>query len=155
MISSIDARTSFRQVGKEIAGRLIKGYPSDPVQAGASSIPYKFETILYKNNNPKGFDASSHRFFSVEEMNPGPGTYNTKTVADNSDSLPSYSKKGLGNGFVSRTQRVLYQNFSNTGPGPGSYDQRDKVFVITNRSQTASFMSSTVKNKIETIFHFR
>jgi hypothetical protein len=33
-----------------------------------------------------------------------------------------YSKKGLGNGFVSKVERQVFQNkHLNMGPGPGSY----------------------------------
>ena len=51
---------------------------------------------------------------------PGPGTYDDHTQALSDDKV--YSKKGLGVGFVSKTQRSSAFGASSVAPGPGSYE---------------------------------
>ena len=52
---------------------------------------------------------------------PGPGEYSSGNSFFTT-SAESFSKKGYGNGFVSKTKRdPLGAYFSNTGPGPGFY----------------------------------
>ena len=126
-------RPNFRQAGKDKPGKLLRGFIQDPVGKGTtSSIPYKFETILYHNTNRKGFGQSAQRFFASEDLQPGPGQYNPPTTGFDKGMAPSISKKGLGNGFVSKSSRMLYSGFVNTGPGPGHYNVVEKPFKVTH-----------------------
>jgi len=128
-------RPNFRQAGKQLPGKLVRGFIQDPVNKGTTaSIPYKFETILYRNTNPKGFGASAQRNTRTEDIAPGPGSYDYEKALSR-ESTASYSKKGFGNGFVSQTNRLLYRGYINTGPGPGSYNPVEKPFSVTHISQ--------------------
>jgi len=115
--------TSFRQVGKETRGHLRRGFTAGQ-HSGArtfSSIPSKFETTLFTGAKPKeGFGSRAHRFTETENDLPGPGSYEGASVPLRDDKV--YSKKGLGVGFVSKTQR---QGLVRPGvvPGPGNYEE--------------------------------
>ena len=111
-------KPNYRQAGKEKPGKLVKGFIHDGLnKSNSASIPYKFETILYENTNPRGFGQSAQRFFYADDMAPGPGSYNVNVQSLKLDG-PSFSKKGLGNGFVSKSSRMLYRGYINAGPGP-------------------------------------
>ena len=128
-------RPNFRQAGKQLHGKLVRGFIQDPINKTTSaSIPYKFETILYKNNNPKGFGGSAQRVSRNEDLGPGPGSYDYDKNIGRSESA-SYSKKGYGNGFVSQSHRNIYKGYINSGPGPGSYDSVDKPFKVPHVTQ--------------------
>jgi len=129
------AKPNFRQAGKQQPGKLVRGFIQDPINKGTTaSIPYKFETILYRNTNPKGFGASAQRGIRNEDISPGPGSYDYLKTYSREDSA-SYSKKGYGNGFVSTTTKGMFGKYVNTGPGPGSYNQKEKPFMVTHISQ--------------------
>lgn len=119
-------KANYRQVGREVTGKIARGFVSNPIaKQTSSSIPYKFETVLYKNNNPRGFGSCVTRFSNIDDLAPGPGSYdgNRSFTLDNN---PSKSKKGYGNGFVSTTNRLSTGVYCNTGPGPGSYSIKEK-----------------------------
>ena len=119
-------KTNYRQAGKGLHGRVVKGFINDPLQKEtSSSIPYKFETVLYQNNNPRGFGSAGTRFVNSDDLAPGPGSYDCNT-SFTSEASTSYSKKGYGVGFVSRTSRLSTPVYINTGPGPGQYLIKDK-----------------------------
>uniref|UniRef100_A0A7S3RQI3 Uncharacterized protein n=1 Tax=Emiliania huxleyi TaxID=2903 RepID=A0A7S3RQI3_EMIHU len=116
-------RPSFRQVGREKRGKLRSG-PLTGQRTGAptaaASIPSKFETTLCPNTGArKGFGSCAHRFTEVENDLPGPGSYESARAAVRDDRV--YSKKGLGVGFVSKTQRksLVPRNYT---PAPGAYE---------------------------------
>ncbi|XP_072170202.1 O(6)-methylguanine-induced apoptosis 2-like [Diadema setosum] len=103
-----------RLVGSIKSGRIHKG---QGITAPTSSIPSKYQTIVTSNADQRGFGATSKRFnhdLTVNE-NPGPGTY----VHQNKPELfsPSFSKKGMGVGFVSKTKRAKHHK-GTPGPGP-------------------------------------
>lgn len=123
------AEPNFRQVGTRTGGRLLVGTTNshNTAKAGASSIPSKFETILYSGaTEVDGFASRVARFKPNSNDLPGAGTYHKPaTFVNNSDSI---SKKGYGNGFVSKTDRFFVVNQSGAPayfPGPGSYDSVD------------------------------
>jgi len=127
-----DNKVNFRQAGRIQAGKLAKGPLQDAVnKTTTASIPYKFETILYKNTNPKGFGASSQRVLRSEDIAPGPGSYDFEASKLRSNTA-SFSKKGYGNGFVSQANRMLYRGYINSGPGPGAYSFVAKPFQVTH-----------------------
>lgn len=143
-------KPNYRQAGKEKSGRVFKGTIQDPLnRSQAASIPYKFETILYKNTNPRGFGASAQRFFLTEDLAPGPGSY-AHEQAYAKDTAPSYSKKGFGVGFVSKSNRNLFgRAYPNTGPGPGTYSSIDKPFQVTHITPDPS--NNTSRTTIDTL----
>lgn len=127
-----ETKLNFRQAGRIQGGKIAKGPLQDPInKTTTASIPYKFETILYKNTNPKGFGASSQRVNRNEDLGPGPGSYDYEHAQSRSNTA-SMSKKGYGNGFVSQATRLLYRGYINTGPGPGAYNFVAKPFQVTH-----------------------
>jgi len=138
-------KPNFRQAGRLPQGKLLRGFIQDPINKTTSaSIPYKFETILYKNTNPKGFGASAQKLVRSEDLGPGPGSYDSETTLSTTNTT-SYSKKGYGNGFASETARLLYRGFVNTGPGPGAYNPLDKPFRVTHISHESKRSDTTPK----------
>lgn len=124
-------KPNFRQAGRQPQGKLLRGFIQDPINKTTSaSIPYKFETILYKNTNPRGFGASAQKLIKSEDLGPGPGSYDSDIAF--SKTSTSFSKKGYGNGFVSETNRLLYRGYVNTGPGPGAYNPAEQPFKVTH-----------------------
>lgn len=138
-VSSID-KINYRQKGKNSDGRLIKGFIKDASsKVSVGSIPSKFETIIYNNNNNKAFGSSEIRFTQLENDKPGPGYYEDQT---NSTILfgekESLSKKGYGNGFVSASERNTFQaRYLNGGPGPGSYSTDISLMSKASNSTTS------------------
>jgi len=122
---------SYRQKGCEYKGSLYKG----PIitaynKSKTGAIPSKMETILdpLSIRMKKGFGTKTFRFGSnYENDQPGPGTYDLLrafSVGTNLNSINtgSISRKGLGNGFISKNERFM--NFNRTAyqvPGPGNY----------------------------------
>lgn len=103
-----------RSVGAQKPGRLHKGHGT---VAANSSIPSKYQTLVTSNADKRGFGGTSKRFnhdATVNE-NPGPGSYRKLPVAERQST--SFSKKGMGVGFVSKTRRVP-RNKGTAGPGP-------------------------------------
>ncbi|XP_072045436.1 O(6)-methylguanine-induced apoptosis 2-like [Amphiura filiformis] len=106
-----------RSVGSTKTGRLHKGHG---VVAANSSIPSKYQTLVTSNADKRGFGQTSKRFnydASVNE-NPGPGRYKEKREAERHST--SFSKKGMGVGFVSKTRRVP-RHKGTAGPGSAAY----------------------------------
>lgn len=93
-----------------------------------SSIPSKYETIVINNDVKKAFGITTNRFPLHREFSAGPGTIlNLGSYLNSSNSTIDstiYSKKGLGNGFISKVDRNIFnQKYINAGPGPGLYKQ--------------------------------
>mmetsp|Transcript_955 Transcript_955/g.1847 ORF Transcript_955/g.1847 Transcript_955/m.1847 type:complete len:453 (-) Transcript_955:410-1768(-) len=137
---------NFRQVGTRTTnGRLLLGAASaHSGQANsASSIPSKFETILYQGDTEAdGFASRTARFKPEVRDLPGPGAYHQPTSMNIvSDSL---SKKGYGNGFVSKADRFRYIDKGGCPayfPGPGAYESKkvDQArWKDFNRTETTS-----------------
>jgi hypothetical protein len=163
-------RISYRQKGGELKGSLYIGCTHNAFsKRSIGSIPSKYETILHpqKENGRKGFGSNAFRFTESENENPGPGQY---PIAETVTSIPphsdSYSKKGYGNGFVSRNQRFRIENYHPFQvPGPGSYapvplaQSKSQLFdaMSLNKSKIlastahGSFGSNVQRNKIPKI----
>ena len=112
-------------------GKLFKG-PNWTAynKENLGSIPRNIEKSLVedkKSITKIGFSTQSERFFPKQtssKNNPGPGSYNISGDLDFTRTSSSfYSSKGLGNGFVSSSDRfdnskLYYCKYS---PGPGEY----------------------------------
>ena len=112
-------------------GKLFKG-PNWTAynKENLGSIPRNIEKSLVedkKSITKIGFSTQSERFFPKNQNmknNPGPGSYNLCGDMDFTRTSSSfYSSKGLGNGFVSTSDRFddskLY--YCKYAPGPGEY----------------------------------
>ena len=116
-------------------GKLFKGPNwTAYTKENLGSIPCSIEKSLISDNkaSPKiGFSTQSERFFPNQNLsktrNPGPGSYNIRTDIENNTTRTSsssfYSSKGLGNGFISSSNRFNTTNlyYCKYTPGPGSY----------------------------------
>lgn len=132
-------KVNYRQKGKSSDGKVVRGFIKDASsKVSIGSIPSKFETIVYKNNNSKAFGSSQLRFSTVEDEKPGPGYYeepSQQTILFGEKQ--SLSKKGYGNGFVSASDRNTFQaKYLNSGPGPGTYSS--DTSVMTRASSSAA-----------------
>uniref|UniRef100_A0A7R9W1N2 Uncharacterized protein n=1 Tax=Chlamydomonas euryale TaxID=1486919 RepID=A0A7R9W1N2_9CHLO len=129
------------------SGKVLHGSPSKHLQPSSmyqsadgakpvSSIPAKFETILYTGpREKKGFLSEGPRFGDTSTDIPGPGTYGqTPSLVFQKDSI---GKKGYG-AMVSEVKRfkkgTLY-----TGPGPGVYNSRPPSSSIKFSKKCANF----------------
>lgn len=94
----------------------------------------------------KAFTKSSPRFDNkhINEV-PGPGFYNVNNEEKSSSLIkisPSFSSKGYGNAFVSKTDKFLENRASNqTVPGPGFYTV-DSNFASGSKSPSRIFKSN-------------
>lgn len=119
-------KVSYRQKGKHKPGVLLKGNLSNSYAKTANpSVPYKFETQLFDNNQEnKAFGSKSIRFFNYVSEDPGPGSYtNQEMISLMGKTKQSHSKKGFGNGFISKVERFPSDIDYNAYflPGPGAY----------------------------------
>ena len=110
---------SFRQVGKEITGKVYKGPVIDAYNRYTqSSIPSKKEQILSPVTKKAGFGTTQERnIWNSKKNSPGPGDYLNESAQEN----PSVSKKGFGS-LHNRSNRFRRAQVINRNPGPGSYD---------------------------------
>jgi len=121
--SSVFGRTAG--TGSGVSGRLLKGRPlsKEGDALPFSSIPTKYETLLTKNDVKKGFSSTAPRFaYGSRNELPGPGAYFSDEQASFVMKSDSLSKKGYGNGFVSRTERLNSDQVIDFRPAPGQYD---------------------------------
>lgn len=149
--SSSLLKTSFRQKGTSSQGRLVKGFIQDAtLKTNISSIPSKFETIIYTKPSKKAFGTSSNRFYSTKLENvkdlPGPGYYNFGLNPND-----SIDPSKIGNsGFLSKTNRNPFSmKYTNSGPGPGSYDAKNASFSSNLTHSTGLTKESTFSLKKE------
>lgn len=60
-------------------GKIVKGTLNEAqIKMRVSSIPNKFQNIIYTSNNQPAFGNNTKRFFdlcSSQKINPGPGQY--------------------------------------------------------------------------------
>uniref|UniRef100_A0A665W7A1 Sperm-tail PG-rich repeat containing 1 n=1 Tax=Echeneis naucrates TaxID=173247 RepID=A0A665W7A1_ECHNA len=82
-----------------------------------SSIPTKYQTMVIRNEEKKGFSSQTKRFPSLLCLNdnPGPGSYDCISRADIKN--PSFSKKGT-TGFTAKG----YRNPQRATPAPNVYN---------------------------------
>lgn len=113
---------NYRQVGREITGKICKGPMVDAFnRLTQSSIPTKSEQVLSAVERKGGFGSSTDRFSLISEVEaPGPGQY--KEIKESES--PSLSKKGYG-GLISRSPRFKRFQYNTPVPGPGSYTYKD------------------------------
>ena len=131
----LQMNSSFRQKGAHANGKLIRGFMNDAsVKTSISSIPGKFETVIFAKSPKKAFNTTSTRFNGFELIeNPGPGTYSSLNTT-----ARSYSVLGYGNGFLSKTARQTFNaKYLNNGPGPGSYESATNSRIL-NSSKNSS-----------------
>ncbi|KAL2080709.1 hypothetical protein ACEWY4_024502 [Coilia grayii] len=90
-----------------------------------SSIPVKYQTVIIRTEEKKGFNSKAKRFLFEESLNenPGPGTYLSHKPAEISS--PSFSKRGTG-GFASQARRVSW-NLQRGIPGPNAYNLQSSL----------------------------
>ena len=143
-------KVSYRQKGRTNQGHLIKGNVSNSYKnSGNPSVPSKYETQLFDiNRESNAFGSRSTRFDALVSEDPGPGTYaNTDTLSLMGRTKQSHSKKGYGNGFISRVDRfptdVDYKGYFL--PGPGAYSSS----LPSTRDETES-QASMKKQKVMT-----
>ena len=75
------------------------------------SIPSRFETVLKKSSDElHGFGSTSHRFNGKARGKLDPGQFLKIDSAERKS--PSYSAKGFGSGFISRTHRFKSFEYS-------------------------------------------
>jgi len=119
-------KTNYRSIGRGSGGVEIRRHgalPRRQRRPTASSIPAKFETVLYHDNHEKrGFCGYTPRFFTpLLEDKPGPGAYADDDLG-NGETAAGGSVGTRGNGaFASRAKR-LGPAARGGLPGPGSYD---------------------------------
>lgn len=106
-----------------------KDIPRNPVNP---SIPSKWQTSsLSRHKSADGFGYRSDRFNDKTTPNPGPGYYHEdhNSLLRKSASL---SKKGFGNAFVSKTER-LSSPLPPNPTGPGQYHPKaiDEIYSST------------------------
>lgn len=106
-------------------GLLKKGSTSNAyVKRGVGSVPSKFETILYPptlqgSASLKGFGSNVGRFGPActsqdGSDEPGPGQYLEKQNLHKMNlQSDSFSRKGFGNGFISKVSRFPDRSFEN------------------------------------------
>mmetsp|Transcript_21740 Transcript_21740/g.40670 ORF Transcript_21740/g.40670 Transcript_21740/m.40670 type:complete len:334 (+) Transcript_21740:2106-3107(+) len=91
------------------------------------SIPSRYQTALnLEPGPPPAFGKSCERFDTRLLVTPGPGWYNAPSgaVSKKVTSSCSLSKKGYGNGFISKATRFKRPEDGDAAwlPGPGYYD---------------------------------
>ena len=121
--SGVFGRTAGTGLGS--SGRLLKGRPlsKEADSLPFSSIPTKYETLLTKTDMKKGFSSTTPRFaVGVRNELPGPGAYFSDERTSFLMKTDSLSKKGYGNGFVSRTERLSNDKVIDFRPAPGQYE---------------------------------
>lgn len=113
-------KLNFRQVGREVSGRVYKGTVTDAYhRTSSASIPSKYELVLSSQGDAKeGFGSAAGRFDKANSRNPGPGCYEHAMPKTS----PSSSKRGYG-GLISKSSRFKRYQYASDVPGPGSYVQ--------------------------------
>ncbi|KAL7858640.1 hypothetical protein AOLI_G00187420 [Acnodon oligacanthus] len=123
----------------------------DQLRGPSSSIPTKYQTLVIKNTDRKGFTSQSKRFTGRANENPGPGSYLSHTSADTCS--PSFSKKGTG-GFPSKAVRVIHKPQRGI-PGPNTYNLQSSLLRQHdfNRGLSRTFHSPIAVKTGENLLH--
>ena len=108
----------------------------------------------------KGFGSNSLRFVGPQSyhnsgLDPGPGQYlNENSLNQMLKKSESFSKKGLGNGFISRVDRFkngeLYLRSYN--PGPGSYTASTHSESLVGSSQFTRLCEKYKNQNLNSVF---
>jgi hypothetical protein len=110
-------KSSQRQVGREVPGRVFKGPVIDAYNRSTQpSIPTKFSQILTVPQTQEGFNTSSIRFTSRIPQTPGPGDY----IEGNKEN-PSISKRSY---HMTQSSRFKKNEYKTPVPGPGTYEKQ-------------------------------
>lgn len=115
-----DDDDGFRNKGTQVlSGKIIKGTMNEaPIKLNVSSIPSKYENVIYKSSSKPAFGDSTQKFFQLtndSDLVPGPGNYNLDKSYSKID-----SKKGSGF-FASQTKLDRLERTRSHIPGPGTY----------------------------------
>ncbi|GLC44163.1 hypothetical protein PLESTB_000901300 [Pleodorina starrii] len=135
--------------GDSHKGHLHKGPVTAPLKSvpgykPVSSIPAKFETILYTGpREKKGFSSESRRFQEPDNDHPGPGSYQSVPPPLDRPKPESIGKKGLGP-MASQTRRFSDRVYY-TGPGPTDY--RRPGAAIEDKSFSKAAATSAFQEK--------
>ncbi|CAE8656890.1 unnamed protein product, partial [Polarella glacialis] len=121
-------KVNYRSIGRGSGGVLPKhrSYTirDDAQRLGPSTIPAKFETVLFKDNHEKkGFGGSATRFVE-QRPQPGPGEHGDGGLSSVlSPRCASAGRRGCGP-FASRTPRIPHPSATHgyVPPGPGAYN---------------------------------
>lgn len=150
------AALNYRQSGKRVDfGVLHRGFVASPAAGAttksAASIPSRFETVL--NPLPKesrAFGSQAQRFGTTQGEHDlpgvGPGAY--LPLPNMNKQSDSFSKKGYGNGFISKNQRFVLDYERIARPSPAAYDVPPSVCNTGARrpssslAGTASFLAT-------------
>ncbi|KAE8281802.1 O(6)-methylguanine-induced apoptosis 2 [Larimichthys crocea] len=105
-------------------GNMYRGFNKTekiPAYTVTSSIPSKYQRVVIRNEEKKGFSSQAKRFPSQVCLNenPGPGSYGRVSSAEVRS--PSFSKKGT-TGFVPSKASRASSNPKRDIPGPDSYN---------------------------------
>eukprot|EP00438_Fugacium_kawagutii_P035210 Skav218671 [mRNA] locus=scaffold44:10772:12310:- [translate_table: standard] len=135
-------KVNYRAIGRGNGGVVKKRTPifiKDVDPATPSSVPTKYQTVLYRNNREqKGFANQAPRFAaSRDDKTPGPGRY---TGDEPLDGGAPESRRGKGP-FASRTPRLPHPSklHGYVPPGPGSYATAASALDVKDSSPSASF----------------
>ncbi|XP_078279301.1 O(6)-methylguanine-induced apoptosis 2 isoform X1 [Rhinoraja longicauda] len=110
-------KTEYKMIKHLPTGNPSKGWQST---TSTSTIPTKYQTVMYGISEKKGFGSQARRFdddFNQGE-NPGPGTYDNTHVPLETFST-SFSKRGMG-GLASKVPRTGRRSAVHT-PGANAY----------------------------------
>eukprot|EP00434_Breviolum_minutum_P022297 symbB.v1.2.019674.t1/scaffold1618.1/size109259/8 len=132
-------KVNYRAIGRGNGGVVKKRTPTfikDVDPPTPSSVPTKYQTVLYRNNREsKGFACNAPRFPTARaELVPGPGTY---TGDEPLDGGAPEAIRGRGP-FASRTPRLPHPSklHGYVPPGPGTYAT---ALDVKDSSPSASF----------------
>ncbi|KAI8913515.1 hypothetical protein EDD86DRAFT_200706 [Gorgonomyces haynaldii] len=114
------------------------------------SIPSRYHTIHYDDNEKKAFNSTSKRFEPNLHELPGPGYY--ARAAERVDHLgneASISRKGYGVGFASQRKRFSKPptDLELTPVAPSQYNPKEPTYSkFLEQSLSASFRNSVIGN---------
>lgn len=144
----------YRFKGNSIGiGKIIKGTMNEaPIKLKVSSIPSKYENIVYRSNSSHAFGDSTNKFYhpsqTRDSFNPGPGMYES-----GANFQKISSKKGTGS-FASTSKLSRMERSRSHVPGPGSYQVICKIgsAPITrlkkSKSSLSSFLNTTAQSTV-------
>ncbi|KAG1685392.1 hypothetical protein DVH05_013374 [Phytophthora capsici] len=153
----MQTKPNFRQVGTKPSGSMMRGAavlrqpPPDPSMK-VSSIPSKYETVLYRDPNERnGFGNRTTRFGDCENELPGPGQYyKPPTFVRSTVDSGSVSRLGYSTGFVSKSKRFNEQ-VKLVVPGPGQYQpNRDDRKTQNKKHGMSSFVNTPKRSNNQT-----
>ncbi|XP_078279302.1 O(6)-methylguanine-induced apoptosis 2 isoform X2 [Rhinoraja longicauda] len=156
-------KTEYKMIKHLPTGNPSKGWQST---TSTSTIPTKYQTVMYGISEKKGFGSQARRFdddFNQGE-NPGPGTYDNTHVPLETFST-SFSKRGMGglaskvsnvflgkvnnmsaeSAFLSKTGRVTAPQLRLIGPSPCHYRINTSLTKESPKAIISSFKSKTMR----------